>query len=174
MIIEGAANAQLFETYMDHIFGPNLQAGQIMIMDNLSIIKDKRCERLSRGKGANCSFFLHISRTFHPLKRLSPKSRPSSAGWAHELTRPCKRLWHKLFLLLLPLMPLDGFNTAAIRPSQRRSPRPAKGSTFVNAAVGHHCFPSHATFPFPFRVQVVNAIPSEQVWPFNVSTCPPI
>jgi hypothetical protein len=42
MIIEGAANAAAFEASIEHILVPSLQAGQIVILDNLQVHKGAR------------------------------------------------------------------------------------------------------------------------------------
>ena len=42
MIIEGAVNAQAFEAYVEHILAPSLTAGQIVVLDNLSVHKGAR------------------------------------------------------------------------------------------------------------------------------------
>jgi transposase len=55
MIIEGSANAAAFARYVDEVLAPHLQAGQIVIMDNLSchmgsqirqLIEARRCQLL--------------------------------------------------------------------------------------------------------------------------------
>jgi transposase len=42
MILEGSANGAAFETYVEQILAPSLQAGQIVVMDNLRAHKGER------------------------------------------------------------------------------------------------------------------------------------
>jgi transposase len=42
MLIEGAANAQIFEIYIEQLLAPSLKEGQVVILDNLSIHKGQR------------------------------------------------------------------------------------------------------------------------------------
>jgi transposase len=51
MIIEGAANAAAFEAYIEQVLVPSLQAGQIVVLDNLQVHKGARVRQLIESKG---------------------------------------------------------------------------------------------------------------------------
>jgi DDE superfamily endonuclease len=42
MAVEGSTNKAVFETYLEHFLGPTLKAGQVVIMDNLSLLTKER------------------------------------------------------------------------------------------------------------------------------------
>ena len=42
MAVEGSTNQEVFEAYVEHALAPTLQAGQVVIMDNLSAHKPAR------------------------------------------------------------------------------------------------------------------------------------
>src|SRR5690349_17952701 len=46
LIIEGAVNTPIFEAYVEHILAPSLVAGQIVVLDNLSVHKGVRVRQL--------------------------------------------------------------------------------------------------------------------------------
>ncbi len=73
MIIEGSANAQLFETYIEHILAPSLQAGQIVIMDNLSIHKGQKVREIIEGQGCQLLFLPAYSPDLSPIEEAFSK-----------------------------------------------------------------------------------------------------
>ena len=75
MIIEGSVNAAAFEAYVEHILVPSLCAGQIVVMDNLSVHKGVRVRQLI--EACDCELFFlpasspdcsPIEETFSQLK----------------------------------------------------------------------------------------------------------
>ena len=42
MAVEGSTNREVFEAYVEHVLAPTLEAGQLVIMDNLSAHKPAR------------------------------------------------------------------------------------------------------------------------------------
>jgi transposase len=57
MIIEGTANASAFEVYIEHVAVPSLQAGQIVVMDNLQVHKGARVRHLIESTGCHLKLF---------------------------------------------------------------------------------------------------------------------
>lgn len=56
MSVEGAVDSKALEIYVEHFLVPKLKHGQIVVMDNLSVHKSKRVERLIEGAGCElCS-----------------------------------------------------------------------------------------------------------------------
>jgi transposase len=73
MIIEGAANAAAFEAYIEHILVPNLQQGQIVVMDNLRVHKTARVRQLIEDKGCELVFLPAYSPDFSPVEETFSK-----------------------------------------------------------------------------------------------------
>ena len=72
-LIEGAANGELFEAYIEQIFAPTLHPGEIVIMDNLSIHKRKRVKGLIEAKGCHLLFLPAYSPDFSPIEEAFSK-----------------------------------------------------------------------------------------------------
>jgi transposase len=51
LTVEGATTAVVFEAYVEKVLIPNLQSGQVVVMDNLSAHKGERVRELIEGKG---------------------------------------------------------------------------------------------------------------------------
>ena len=72
MILEGSVNTLAFEAYVEQILAPSLTAGQMVVLDNLSAIKERACANSSRKKAVTCSFCRRILLTTLPSKKPSP------------------------------------------------------------------------------------------------------
>lgn len=73
MLIEGAANAQIFEIYIEQILAPSLKKGQVIIMDNLSIHKGQRVRELIEARGCRLLFLPAYSPDFSPIEETFSK-----------------------------------------------------------------------------------------------------
>jgi transposase len=73
MSVEGATDGAAFETYVKHFLVPTLQAGQIVVMDNLQVHKMKRVRELVEGTGAEISFLPPYSPDFSPIEEAFSK-----------------------------------------------------------------------------------------------------
>jgi transposase len=73
MLIEGAANAAAFEAYIEHILVPNLQQGQIVVMDNLRVHKTARVRQLIEDQGCELVFLPAYSPDFSPVEETFSK-----------------------------------------------------------------------------------------------------
>jgi hypothetical protein len=62
MAVEGATNAQIFETYVEHFLGPTLEAGQVVVMDRLNAHRTERVRELIEGRGAELVFLPSYTR----------------------------------------------------------------------------------------------------------------
>lgn len=51
MAVEGSTNQEVFETYVEHALAPTLEAGQVVILDNLSAHKPARVRELIEERG---------------------------------------------------------------------------------------------------------------------------
>lgn len=73
MIIEGAANAHIFEIYIEQILAPSLQKGQIVVMDNLSIHKGQKVRQLIEACECRLLFLPAYSPDFSPIEEAFSK-----------------------------------------------------------------------------------------------------
>lgn len=73
MIIEGAVNAAAFEAYVAQILVPSLSAGQIVVLDNLSVHKGVRVRQLIEGRGCELIFLPAYSPDYSPIEETFSK-----------------------------------------------------------------------------------------------------
>ncbi len=73
LILEGAAQAQAFELYVEQILGPSLRPGQIVIMDNLSVHKGKKVRQAIEARGCELRFLPSYSPDFSPIEEAFSK-----------------------------------------------------------------------------------------------------
>ncbi len=66
-----------FETYVEHFLCPELKAGQVVIMDNLSAHKGERIRALIESKGAHLLFLPAYSPDFNPIEGAFSKIKNS-------------------------------------------------------------------------------------------------
>lgn len=50
--VEGAVDTEVFNIYVEQILGPTIEAGDILIPDNLSAHRASRIEAVAAGRGA--------------------------------------------------------------------------------------------------------------------------
>jgi transposase len=86
---EKAMNTQAFETYVEHILGPTLQAGDIVVVDNLSAHKGKPVQRLIEARGAQVVFLPPYSPDLNPIEKCWAKVKAA-------LRRAKARTWDVL------------------------------------------------------------------------------
>ncbi len=60
MMLEGAAEGAAFEIYVEQILAPSLTAGQIVVMDNLSIHKGARVRACHRSARLSAALFAQL------------------------------------------------------------------------------------------------------------------
>jgi transposase len=72
-MIDGAANGDLFEAYIEQIFAPTLHPGEIVIMDNLSIHKRQKVRELIEAKACHLLFLPAYSPDFSPIEEAFSK-----------------------------------------------------------------------------------------------------
>lgn len=73
MIIEGAVNAVAFEAYVEHILVPSLSAGQIVLLDNLSVHKGSRVRELIEARSCELLFLPAYSPDYSPIEETFSK-----------------------------------------------------------------------------------------------------
>ena len=56
MSIEGSVDGQAFVLYVERFLCPNLEPGQVVVMDNLQVHETKRARELIEGRGCSLVF----------------------------------------------------------------------------------------------------------------------
>ncbi len=75
MSVEGAVDGEAFEAYVEHLLAPKLGRGRIVVMDNLSVHKSKRVERLVEEAGCELLFLPPYSPDFNPIEEAFSKAK---------------------------------------------------------------------------------------------------
>ena len=73
LILDGAANTEIFEIYIEQILAPSLQPGQMVIMDNLSIHKGNKVRQLIEARGCQVRFLTAYSPDLSPIEEAFSK-----------------------------------------------------------------------------------------------------
>jgi transposase len=73
MAIEGSTNREVFEAYVEHALAPTLQAGQVVIMDNLSAHKPARVREMIESRGCELIYLPAYSPDFNPIEEAFSK-----------------------------------------------------------------------------------------------------
>jgi transposase len=73
MAIEGATDAEAFETYVEHFLAPSLSEGQVVVMDKLGAHRTKRVRELIEARGADLVFLPSYSPDLSPIEEAFSK-----------------------------------------------------------------------------------------------------
>jgi transposase len=73
LIVDGAANTQLFELSIEQILAPSLEPGQMVILENLSIHKGNKVRRLIQARGCQVLFLPAYSPDLSPIEEAFSK-----------------------------------------------------------------------------------------------------
>lgn len=75
MILDGAANGAAFEKYVEQVLAPSLTAGQIVVMDNLSIHKGTQVRNAIEARGCQLLFLPSYSPALSPIEEAFSKRK---------------------------------------------------------------------------------------------------
>jgi transposase len=73
MAVEGSTDREVFEAYMEHALAPTLEAGQVVIVDNLSAHKPARVRELLEEQGCELIYLPAYSPDFNPIEEAFAK-----------------------------------------------------------------------------------------------------
>lgn len=73
LLLQGAADARAFETYIEQVLGPSLQAGQILVLDNLSTHQGERVRQVVEARGCRLLFLPAYSPDLSPIEEAFSK-----------------------------------------------------------------------------------------------------
>ncbi len=69
LAVEGSTSREVFEAYVGHVLAPTLEAGQLVIMDNLSAHKPARVRELIESRGCGLIYLpAYSSPDFNPIE----------------------------------------------------------------------------------------------------------
>jgi transposase len=68
MTIEAATDGDVFLGYVEHVLGPELQPGDIVVMDNLAAHKVAGVRELIESRGAELRYLPPYSPDFNPIE----------------------------------------------------------------------------------------------------------
>lgn len=77
LILDGAADGATFDLYMEQILAPSLRAGQVVILDNLSIHLGPRVKQAIEARGCRLLFLPAYSPDFSPIEEAFSKLKTS-------------------------------------------------------------------------------------------------
>jgi transposase len=72
-LLDGAADAAAFEVYIEQLLAPSLHAGQVVILDNLSIHQGPRVRQAIEARGCRLVFLPAYSPDFSPIEEAFSK-----------------------------------------------------------------------------------------------------
>lgn len=72
-VVDGAVNAAIFESFVEHVLVPTLRPGDVVVMDNLSSHKSARTRELIEGAGAELIFLPPYSPDLNPIEMVFAK-----------------------------------------------------------------------------------------------------
>ena len=73
LAVEDSTNQEVFEAYLEHALVPTLEAGQVVIMDNLSAHKPTRVRELIEERGCELIYLPAYSPDFNPIEEAFSK-----------------------------------------------------------------------------------------------------
>ena len=73
MMLDGAVNAQAFEAFVEKVLVPQLKAGDVVVMDNLSSHKRPRTRELIESAGAKLVYLPPYSYDMNPIENIFAK-----------------------------------------------------------------------------------------------------
>jgi transposase len=87
MTLEGATDADAFVAYLTHFLVPSLRPGQVVVLDNLSVHKDKRVAPLIAAARCRLCYLPAYSPDFNPIESAFSKIKAAMrrvAARTHE------------------------------------------------------------------------------------------
>ena len=107
MLLDGAMNGDAFLAYVEHVLVPELQPGDIVIMDNLSVHKGAAIRGAIQAAGASLQFLPPYSPDFNPIEQAFAKLK---ALLRKAAKRSVDALWNTIGHLLDEFTPQECAN----------------------------------------------------------------
>jgi transposase len=106
-VLDGPINRDAFETYVAQVLVPELRAGDIVIMDNLSSHKGPLVRELIEAAGASLLYLPPYSPDFNPIENAFAKLK---ALLRKAAERTVAALWDRIGILLDAFTPAECAN----------------------------------------------------------------
>ncbi len=107
MIVEGATDTEVLETYVEKVLAPELSPGAIVVMDNLAPHKAARVAELIRAVGAAVWYLPPYSPDLNPIELMFSKVKE----WLRAAkTRTKEALWDGIGVALSRVSACDARN----------------------------------------------------------------
>jgi transposase len=103
-MLEGAADSATFEIYVELLLAPSLQAGQIVVMDNLSIHTGAKVRQAIEARGCQLLFLPSYSPDLSPIEGAFSKLKAFLRRFG---ARTPERLQEAIGQALLTITPHD-------------------------------------------------------------------
>ena len=106
-VVDGAVNGDVFEAFVEQVLVPELRAGDVVIMDNLSSHKRHRVRELIEESGARLVFLPPYSPDLNPIEMIFAKVKQLLRSLA---SRTRETLWKTMQSVLDQVTPTDALN----------------------------------------------------------------
>jgi transposase len=106
-VVDGAVNAQVFEAFVEQVLVPQLRAGDVVVLDNLSSHKRARTRELIEAAGAELRYLPPYSPDLNPIEMIFAKIKRLLRSLA---CRTRQALWQAMQSLLDQISPSDAAN----------------------------------------------------------------
>lgn len=106
-VVDGAVNADIFESFIEHVLVPKLRPGDVVIMDNLSSHKRARTRELIESTGADLVFLPPYSPDLNPIEMIFSKIKQLLRSLG---CRTRAALWNAMQSVLDAVTPTDAAN----------------------------------------------------------------
>ncbi len=109
-VVDGPVNADVFAAFVDQVLAPELNRGDIVVMDNLSSHKNARIGRSIQARGATLIYLPPYSPDLNPIEMIFSKIKQTLRGLA---LRTQDALWGSMQSVLDRVTPSDAANCFA-------------------------------------------------------------
>jgi transposase len=103
-VVDGAVNSDVFEAFVQQVLIPQLRAGDVVVLDNLSSHKRKRTRELIESAGAQMLFLPPYSPDLNPIELVFSKVKQLLRSLA---CRTREALWGAMQSVLDQVTPSD-------------------------------------------------------------------
>ena len=110
MVIDGAVNRDLFDAFCEQVLAPQLQPGDVVVLDNLSSHKGVRARAAIEAAGAELIFLPPYSPDLNPIEMIFAKIKQLLRSLA---CRTLDALWASMQSVLDAVTPTDALNCFA-------------------------------------------------------------
>ena len=106
-VVDGAVNGDVFEAFIEQVLVPQLRAGDVVVMDNLSSHKRARTRQLIEDAGAELLFLPPYSPGLNPIEMIFAKVKQLLRSLACRIR---EALWQAMQSVLDQVTPIDAEN----------------------------------------------------------------